>query len=215
MGAAICGAAILFACSSAAMARTETATKIKVDASSANAADKAANGSAKHQIATAGTIVGTASMYNPFEPGYREGGIETANGERYDPSAWASAIRTDLRRAFGGVLYGAKHGYALIESAGKEVIVKINDVGPLEPGRVIDFDKQTMRYFDPTLQRGLIHHVKVTPLHGDGWTLGPVKTKIGPDSTQASAGMSAESVAGSNELQESTLRGLANSDSVD
>jgi rare lipoprotein A len=154
LGAAICCAAILFSCSSDVMARTEAGTKTKTD--------------------TASTIVGTASMYNPFQPGYREGGIETANGEHYDPSAWASAIRTDLRGAFGGVVYGAKSSFALVESAGKKVIVKINDVGPLEPGRVIDFDKQTMRYFDPTLQRGLIPGVKITPLPGDGWTPGPI-----------------------------------------
>jgi hypothetical protein len=34
--------------------------------------------------------------------------------------------------------------------------VKINDVGPLEPGRVIDLNEQTMRYFDPGMRRGLI-----------------------------------------------------------
>jgi rare lipoprotein A len=157
LGAAICCAAILFSCSSDVMARTEAGTKTKTD--------------------TASTIVGTASMYNPFQPGYREGGIETANGEHYDPSAWASAIRTDLRGAFGGVVYGAKSSFALVESAGKKVIVKINDVGPLEPGRVIDFDKQTMRYFDPTLQRGLIPGVKVTPLPGNDWTPGPIAVK--------------------------------------
>jgi rare lipoprotein A len=100
--------------------------------------------------------------------------VETANGEHYDPSAWASAIRTDLRGIFGGVVHGAKRSFALIECEGKKVIVKINDVGPLEPGRVIDFDKQTMRYFDPTLQRGLIPGVKITPLPGDGWTPGPI-----------------------------------------
>jgi rare lipoprotein A len=56
----------------------------------------------------------------------------------------------------------------------KKVIVKINDVGPLKPGRIIDFAEQTMRYFDPTLQLGLIHNVNVTPLIGDDWMPGPV-----------------------------------------
>jgi hypothetical protein len=36
--------------------------------------------------------------------------------------------------------------YALVANADKRVIVKINDVGLLEPGRVIDFNEQTMRY---------------------------------------------------------------------
>jgi rare lipoprotein A len=56
----------------------------------------------------------------------------------------------------------------------RKAIVKINDVGPLEPGRIIDFNERTMRYFDGSLRRGLIRNVKVMPLHGSGWTLGPV-----------------------------------------
>jgi len=120
-------------------------------------------------------IVGIASEYNPFHPGYREGGPETASGERYDPSAWTAAIQTDLREKFGGVRYGKDYrpAYALVVSADKKVIVKINDVGPLEPGRIIDFNEQTMRYFDPTLQRGLVH-IKITPLAGQGWSPGPI-----------------------------------------
>jgi rare lipoprotein A len=49
---------------------------------------------------------------------------------------------------FGGVRYGKAHrpAYALVANADKHVIVKINDVGLLEPGRVIDFNEQTMRY---------------------------------------------------------------------
>ena len=65
--------------------------------------------------------------------------------------------------------------YALVESADRQVIVKINDVGPLKRGRIIDFNEQTMRYFDSTLQLGLIPSVKVTPLLGDGWPSGPVE----------------------------------------
>ena len=154
-GAAIGGAAMLVACTSAAMARTETGDLTK--------------GSV-----TAG-IVGAASMYDPTRPGgYESGGQQTADGERYDPSAWAAAIQTRLRGEFGGVRGGTRPTYALIEGNGKKIIVKINDVGPLEPGRVVDLDRQAMRYFDPSLQRGIIHNVKVTPLHGDHYTLGPV-----------------------------------------
>src|ERR1700741_2483275 len=50
--------------------------------------------------------------------------------------------------------------YALVEGAGKKVIVKINDVGPLEPGRTIDFNRLTMCYFDPSLRGGLVHNIK-------------------------------------------------------
>jgi rare lipoprotein A len=160
LGAAICGTAILLACSPAAMARTEVGVLSRA--------------MPRHVVSADGTIIGAASMYNPYEPGYREGGKETASGERYDPSAWAAAIQTSLRGRFGGVRYGATANYALVESEGKKVIIKINDVGPLKPGRVIDFDKQTMSYFDPSLKRGVIRDVRVTPLSGDDWTLGPV-----------------------------------------
>jgi rare lipoprotein A len=154
-GAAICGTAMLVVCTSAAMARTETG----------NAATGAENAA----------IVGAASMYNPTRPGgYKSGTGVTASGERYDPSAWTAAIQIKLRGRFGGVRRG-KARYALVEGSGKRVIVRINDVGPLEPGRVIDFNRQTMRYFDPSLQRGLIHNVKVTPLPGDHYKPGPAR----------------------------------------
>jgi len=122
------------------------------------------------------TVVGVASMYNPFEHDITAGGIETASGELYDPTAWTAAIQTGLRANFGGLHYGSDYQptYALVEAADKQVIVKINDVGPLRPGRVIDFSEQTMRFFDPTLQQGLVKHVKVTPLAGDRWIPGPV-----------------------------------------
>ena len=128
----------------------------------------------RHVTAAGATIVGAASMYNPLEPGYREGGPHTASGERYDLFAWAAAIQTRLRGMFGGVRHGAKPKYALVEGNGKKAIVKINDVGPLVPGRIIDFNKQTMRYFDPSLGQGVIRNIKVTALSGDGWTLGPI-----------------------------------------
>ncbi|MBO0718027.1 MAG: hypothetical protein J2P55_11915 [Rhizobiales bacterium] len=151
--AAICGAGIVLLCSSLAIARSE---------------------SRGIQSGYRISIVGAASMYNPYQPGYREGGIETASGERYDPSAWAAAIQTDLREKFGGVRRGRTAGYALVEGVNKKVIVKINDVGPLKPGRIIDFGERTMRYFDPSLRVGVIHNVKVTPLTGDDWVPGPI-----------------------------------------
>ena len=125
-------------------------------------------------------ISGTASMYNPYRPGYKEGGIQTASGELYDPAAWTAAIQTDLRDVFGGVRYGKNYQpvYALVEGGDKQVIVKINDVGPLVPGRVIDLNQQVMHYFDPSLERGLIHDVKITPLPGKGWVPGPVEEPV-------------------------------------
>ena len=124
--------------------------------------------------ASGDAIVGAASTYNPFKPGWREGGPNTASGERYDPSAWAAAIKTTLREKFGGVLYGARPKFALVEAVGKKVIVKINDVGPLTPGRIIDLNERTMRFFDPSLELGVIFGVSVRPLFGDYWIPGPV-----------------------------------------
>ena len=157
-GAAICGAVLALALSVAA-ARSEPV---------------AVHSSAVVDEACGDAIVGAASTYNPFRPGWREGGPTTASGERYDPSGWAAAIKTSLRQKFGGVLYGAKPKYALVEAVGKKVIVKINDVGPLTPGRIIDLNERTMRYFDPSLRLGVISGVRVMPLSGDSWTPGPI-----------------------------------------
>jgi len=156
--AAICGALVALAVS-VTVARSEprgVRASSVVDATSGDA------------------IVGAASMYNPFKPGKEEGGPSTASGERYDPSAWTAAIKTNLRRKFGGVRFGAKPKYALVEADGKKVIVKINDVGPLRPGRIIDLNERTMRHFDPGLEQGVIDDVRVSPLAGDNWTPGPV-----------------------------------------
>jgi rare lipoprotein A len=130
--------------------------------------------SAVVDAASGDAIVGAASMYNPFRPGRQEGGPDTASGERYDPSVWTAAIKTTLRQKFGGVQFGARPKYALVEAVGKKVIVKINDVGPLTPGRIIDLNERTMRHFDPSLQLGVINGVRVRPLSGDYWIPGPV-----------------------------------------
>ncbi|WP_454643648.1 RlpA-like double-psi beta-barrel domain-containing protein [Bradyrhizobium liaoningense] len=156
--AAICGALVALAVS-VSVARSETRGV------HSNAVVDAASGDA---------VVGAASMYNPFKPGKEEGGPSTASGERYDPSVWSAAIKTSLRRKFGGVQFGARPKYALVEAVGKKVIVKINDVGPLRPGRIIDFNERTMRHFDPSLELGVIDDVRVSPLSGDYWTPGPV-----------------------------------------
>ncbi|MBW8855018.1 MAG: RlpA-like double-psi beta-barrel domain-containing protein [Bradyrhizobium sp.] len=156
--AALCGALI-------ALAVSATATRSETRGVHSNAVVDAAAGNA---------VVGAASMYNPFKPGKEEGGPSTASGERYDPSVWTAAIKTSLRRKFGGVQFGARPKYALVEAVGKKVIVKINDVGPLRPGRIIDFNERTMRHFDPSLELGVIDDVKVSPLSGDNWTPGPV-----------------------------------------
>ena len=129
-------------------------------------------------IVAAGTpIVGVASTYNPGDPkDIDAGNEELASGELYDPDSWSAAIQTDLRGEFGGVRFGKNYQpfFALVEANGKQVIVKINDVGPLRSGRIIDLNVRTMRHFDPTMELGLIGNVKVTPLAGQEWALGPI-----------------------------------------
>jgi rare lipoprotein A len=120
-----------------------------------------------------GTIVGVASWYNPY---VELDETETASGEQYDPDQWTAAIQIDLRDAFGGVGFGKDYraAYALVESGDKRMIVKINDVGPLRPGRVIDLSERAMRYLDETLLSGLVPDVKLTLLPGGDWMPGPI-----------------------------------------
>ena len=121
-------------------------------------------------------IMGTVSTYNPYRDGIEEGSTVTASGELYDPAAWTAAVQTDLREQFGGVRYGKlfQPKFALVESGEKQVIVRINDVGRLKPGRVLDLNERSMRYFDPFLSRGLIEDVRITLLPGEDWIPGPV-----------------------------------------
>jgi rare lipoprotein A len=122
-----------------------------------------------------GGVFGAASTYDPWTTNEPEG-IETASGELYDPEAWAAAIQTGLRGAFGGVHYGRNYrpAFALVECGDKRAIVKVNDVGPLMAGRIIDLNTRTMRYFDPTMARGVVQGVTVTPLPGENWVAGPL-----------------------------------------
>ncbi|MGC1915296.1 MAG: septal ring lytic transglycosylase RlpA family protein [Pseudolabrys sp.] len=124
------------------------------------------------------TIIGTVFTYNPFRVGKEEGGPQTASGEPYDPEAWTAAIKTDLRNQFRGVRYGRLYqpAFALVERGDKQLIVKINDVGPLRPGRVLDLNERSMRHFDPSMTRGLLDDVKITLLPGENWTPGPVSS---------------------------------------
>jgi rare lipoprotein A len=121
-------------------------------------------------------IEGTASTYNPGDPGdLHAGGADMASGEKYDSEDWSAAIRIDLRDKFGFAKGSCQSTYALVESADKRLIVKINDVGTLRPGRIIDLNVRAMRYFDPSLELGLIKNVKVTPLVGNDMAPGPVE----------------------------------------
>jgi rare lipoprotein A len=131
------------------------------------------------QLIEAG-VFGAASTYDPWTTNEPEG-IETASGELYDPEAWAAAIQIDLRGAFGGIHYGHNYrpAFALVECGDRRAIVRVNDVGPLMPGRIIDLNTRTMRYFDPTMARGVVQDVTVTPLPGENWVAGPLDAEDG------------------------------------
>lgn len=124
------------------------------------------------------TIIGMASTYDPTDPTDRDAGsIRTSSGEPYDPEGWTAAIQIDLRWQFHGVRYGRNYvpAYALVECNGMRAIVKINDVGPLRPGRIIDLNTRAMRFFDPTMQVGVLKDVKVTLLAGTDVAVGPAE----------------------------------------
>ena len=75
LGGAICVAAITLACSSYSV--------------SSNGIEKEVT---PRPVASSPGIVGAASSYNPYRKDYRSGDIETASSERYDPTAWTTAI---------------------------------------------------------------------------------------------------------------------------
>jgi rare lipoprotein A len=115
------------------------------------------------------TIIGAASFYD--DPG------ETASGEQYDPTAFTAAAQLKIRDKFGGIKFGRLYqpSYAIAEYAGKKLIVKFNDVGPLRPGRMFDLSRAAMKYFDDSLDKGVLPDVKVTVLPlGRVYAAGPV-----------------------------------------
>jgi rare lipoprotein A len=75
LGDAICVAAITFACSSYSVSSIGIEKEI-----------------IPRPVASGRGIVGVASSYNPYRKDNRSGGIETASGERYDPTTLAAAI---------------------------------------------------------------------------------------------------------------------------
>jgi rare lipoprotein A len=151
------------------------------------------------------TVIGAVSSYNPYREGHEEGGPQTASGEPYDPDAWTAAVKADLRNQFGGIRFGKLYQptFALVESGLKRVIVKINDVGPLKPGRVLDLNERSMRHFDPFLTQGLIQDVRVTLLPGEDWTPGPIGIAYAVDFAARTFGVAESSESGS---LDSTIR---------
>jgi rare lipoprotein A len=192
LGAALCCAALVFCCPEFSSAKlrsdgppTKQSSSAKrrahlssVDSSisqnrrSATARAKPARNTAYVVIKPAPsaprTVTGKASTYNPLRADdSTAGGLKTASGENYNPADWTAAIQTALRGLFKGIKFGKAYrpAFALVESNKKSAVVRINDVGPLKPGRIIDLNERAMRYFDPAMTRGVLA-IKITPLEG-------------------------------------------------
>jgi rare lipoprotein A len=122
-----------------------------------------------NEAASEATMIGAASFYD--DPG------ETASGEPYDPAAFTAAAQLKIRDKFGGIKFGRLYqpSYGIAEYAGKKLILKFNDVGPLRPGRMFDLSRAAMKYFDDSLDKGVLPDVKVTVLPlGQVYAAGPV-----------------------------------------
>ncbi len=114
------------------------------------------------------TIVGAASFYDIAG--------ETASGEQYDPNAFTAAAQLAIRDRFGGIRFGRlyRDAFAVAEYGGKKLILKVNDVGPLRPGRKFDLSRAAMEYFDG-MEKGVLEDLKVTVLPlGQQFAPGPV-----------------------------------------
>jgi len=114
------------------------------------------------------TIVGAASFYDISG--------ETASGEQYDPAAFTAAAQLAIRDRFGGIKFGSLYraAFAVAEYGGKKLILKINDVGPLRPGRKFDLSRAAMEYF-AGMEKGVLPDLKVTVLPlGQAFAPGPV-----------------------------------------
>jgi rare lipoprotein A len=147
------------------------------------------------------TIIGAASFYDI--PG------ETASGEQYDPKAFTAAAQLEIRDKFGGIRFGRLYqvSYAVAEYAGKKLILKFNDVGPLRPGRMFDLSRAAMEYFDG-LDKGVLPDVKVTVLPlGQAYTPGPVTDEQLVAMGLANAGFKLASVAPTDARESSSEQG--------
>ncbi|MDR3571607.1 MAG: RlpA-like double-psi beta-barrel domain-containing protein [Candidatus Pacebacteria bacterium] len=118
------------------------------------------------------TLVGAASTYNPFKPGWKSGGAQTATGNFYNPNAYDAALQLDLAKQYNCGIGNGNNCYALVEHDGKQLVVNVNDNGPLVPGRIIDLNEASMNYFGG-MQAGVLDGVKVTLLQGN-YQPGPV-----------------------------------------
>jgi rare lipoprotein A (peptidoglycan hydrolase) len=107
---------------------------------------------------------GTASWY-----GRKDGfhGKTTSSGEIFNTDKLTAAIQWDLRNQFGGVSAKSQLYYAKVTNLdnGKSVTVKINDVGPLTSGGIIDLSEAAFKAIaSGGLGQGRLYNVTVEKL---------------------------------------------------
>ena len=119
-------------------------------------------------------VRGQASYYGPGFQGNR-----TSQGDIFNTEEYSAAIQIDIRNQFGVPAGSGKKGYARVTnlSNGRSILVKINDVGPLTSGRVIDLSQKAFRSLSPTgtLGPGVLNNIKVEYLgqYKKGSPVGP------------------------------------------
>ncbi|TSC85880.1 MAG: hypothetical protein G01um10148_788 [Parcubacteria group bacterium Gr01-1014_8] len=122
------------------------------------------------------TFSGAASTYNPQCEAEQ---WNTSTGQRYNPNEWAAALQQGYAQKYRcGYGTGRVCCAVVQEPGGRALILKINDNGPLKPGRVIDLNEKSMRYLSYEKFgncNGLIPRVSVALLDGSSCPMGPVE----------------------------------------
>lgn len=129
-----------------------------------------------------GTFKGDASTYNPNFAGWKTGGQSLATGGKYDSNSFDAALQLDLAKRYKCGYGSGAVCHAVVQAPnGRSMIVRINDNGPLVPGRIIDLNEKSMRYLSDGKygkNSGVVKSVTVTLLCGAvGGTLGPLNEK--------------------------------------
>lgn len=125
------------------------------------------------------SVRGDASTYNPNYAGWKTGGQSLATGGRYNPNAFEAALQLDLAKKYKCGYGSGAICHAIVQAPnGKSMLVRINDNGPLVPGRIIDLNEMSMRYISGGVNgknSGVVKNVTVTLLcAASGMQLGPL-----------------------------------------
>lgn len=144
------------------------------------------------KIIVQGVESGIASTYDPNFSGYKTGGQQMSTMERYNPYEYQAALQLNLAQQYRIAvspdrIKRAPFGFAIVRNNknGKELIVRINNNGPLVGSRknsgskfrVIDLNTLSMQYLVDkkfTPNKELLPDVTVAILQGTQHVAGPV-----------------------------------------